>query len=124
MGLPIPGTAVPLPKMSALDLEWRARLAVQVQNMWTRPVCLHQPVLHPSIPAAYQVALRNGGHELLTLHTGKFIAWRLNRANEPTAKNFICEHLLGPNTAWKIHKDHGSLGATAIADRYFCMFSP
>lgn len=110
--------------MSALDLEWRTRLAVQVQNMWTRPVWLLQPVLHRSIPAAYQVALRNGGHELLALHTGKFTAWRFNRANEPTARDIIYEHSLEPNTTWKIHKDRGSLGATAIADRYFDTLSP
>jgi hypothetical protein len=103
--------------MSALDLEWRTRVAVQVQKMWTRPVCPLRPVLHRSIPAAYQVALRNGGRELLTLHSGRFIIWNLDDVKELAAKNIIREHCLGSHTVWKIHKDHGRLGATAIADR-------
>ena len=116
-GLPIPGTAIPLPEIPASDLEWRTRLAVQIRKAWTRPAGPLRPVLHPSIPAAKQVALRTGGCELLTLHADRFITWRLDGTNGLVTENFMHEHALETNGAWKIHKDSGDSDTIAISNR-------
>jgi hypothetical protein len=116
-GLPIPGTAIPLPEIPALDLEWRTRLAVQVQKMWTRPTGPLRPVVHRSVPAARQAALRIGGRELLTLHNDRLIAWRLDGTNELATENIMHEHALGTNSAWKIYKDSGDSGTIAVSNR-------
>ena len=117
-GLPIPGSVIPLPKLSALDLEWRTIFAVRVQKAWTGPTGPLRPVLRRGIPAAQQAALRIGGCELLTLHTGRFITWRLNKTKEPAADNIIREQLLGTNSTWKIYRDSGVSGTIAIANRW------
>jgi hypothetical protein len=116
-GLPIPGTPTPVPEISALDLEWRTRLAVHVQKIWTRPAVPLLPAVRRNIPAAQQVALRVGGRELLTLHTGKFITWRLSETNKPAAENIMHEQLLGSDSTWKICKDRGGYDTVAIVDR-------
>jgi hypothetical protein len=116
-GLPIPGIAIPLQEISALDLEWRTRLAARVQKMWTRPVVPLRPVLHRGIPAAQQVALWTGGRELLTLHSGGFITWRLNKTNELAAENTTRRQSLRTGGAWKVYKNYGSLDTIAIANR-------
>jgi len=115
-GLPIPGTAVPLSEIPAVDLEWRTRLAVQIQKMWTCPAVPLRPVLRQSIPAAQQAALRIGGRELLTLHTDMFITWRLDGTNKLATENIMLECALGTGSSWKIHKDLGNLDTIAIAN--------
>jgi len=116
-GLPIPGTAIPLPEIPAVDLEWRTRLAVQVQRVWTRPTGPLRPVLQRSIPPAQQAAFRVGGRELLTLHKDRFITWRLDGPNELATQNIMLEHVLGADNAWKLHKDSGNLDTIAISNR-------
>lgn len=116
-GLPIPGAAVPLPEISASDLEWRTRLAAQVQKMWTRPAGPLRPVLQRSIPVAQQAAFRIGGRELLTLHNDRFITWRLDGANELTTQNIMLEHVLGADSVWELHKDSGNFDTIAISNR-------
>jgi hypothetical protein len=61
--------------------------------------------------------LRIGGRELLTLHTGKFITWRLNEMNKPAAENIMYEQLLGSDSTWKIYKDCGGSDTVAIINR-------
>ena len=116
-GLPIPGTIIPLPEIPALDLEWRTRLAVQVQKKWTRPAGPLRPVLQRIIPPAQQIALRIGGHELLTLHANKFSTWRLDGAHELSTDNILLEYGLEGSNTWKICKDLGDSDTVAIASR-------
>lgn len=85
--------------------------------MWTRRAGPRRPVLRQCIPAARQVALRIGGHELLTLHSDRVVTWRIEGANELATENIMHEHTLGTDNAWKIHKDPGGFGTIAVSSR-------
>ena len=89
--------------------------------MWTRPAGPLRPVLHRSVPAAQQVALRVGGRELLTLHSDRFITRRLDRANKFATDSVMFEHALGTDSAWKIYKDSGDFDSIAISNR--CVYT-
>ncbi|KAF9648339.1 hypothetical protein BDM02DRAFT_2280082 [Thelephora ganbajun] len=117
-GLPIPGTAIPLPEIPAFDLEWRTRLTVRVQKMWTRPAGPLRPVVHRTIPITQQVALRIGGRELLTLHNDRFITWHLDGTNKLATENIVHEHTLRTDSAWKIYRDLGDFDTIAVANRW------
>jgi hypothetical protein len=85
--------------------------------MWNNEDIPLRRVSHRSIPAAQQVVLQVGGHELLTLHADRFVTWRFDRAGELSSKSMVHEYLLGVGGVWKIFKDCGSFDRVAIANR-------
>jgi len=85
--------------------------------MWTYPAGPIRPVLHLSVPAAQKAALRIGGRELVTLHSDRFITWRLDSTiNNLSTDKIMLEYTLGTDITWKIHKDLGDFDTIAISN--------